>query len=153
MAISRPRPRPDVLIENSQGYPIAVVEVKNLPNLSRTLATELRHNLIEYGVPAQVPYFLLLSQEVGFLWKDVQQIDADALPTYEFPMNNVITRYLKEDSERRLYWPILELIVFQWLNELVVNLGNEDKEPEKTLAVSGFISSIRDGVVLTEANV
>jgi hypothetical protein len=152
MTMSRSRHRPDILIENSEGYPIAFVEVKNLQNLSRDIATELRHNLIEYGVPAQVPYFLLLSQDVGFLWKETKQIDSHAPPTYEFPMHQVVTRYLKEDSERRLYGHILELLVFQWLNDLATKPANESEEPEKTLALSGFSKSIKGAAILTEEN-
>lgn len=153
MTISRSRPRPDILIRDPEGYPIAVVEVKNIQNLSRDMAMELRHNLIEYGIPARVTYFLLLSQDIGFLWKELKHLDPDAPPNYEFPMDKVVTRYLKEDSERRLYGSILELIVFQWLNDLATNPGTGDEEPEKTLALSGFIESIKDATILTEESV
>src|SRR5436305_15061712 len=153
MTMSRSRPRPDILIRDPEGYPIAVVEVKNIQNLSRDVAMELRHNLIEYGIPARVPYFLLLSQDVGFLWKESNHLDPDAPPNYEFPMDKVVTRYLKEHTERRLYESILGLVVFQWLNDLVINPGNKDEEPEKTLALSGFIESIKDATILTEENV
>lgn len=152
MTISRSRPRPDILIRDSEGYPIAVVEVKNIQNLSRNVAMELRHNLIEYGVPARVPYFLLLSQDVGFLWKESTQLDTDAPPDYEFSMDKVITRYLKEDSKQRLYESILGLVVFQWLNDLATNPGNQNEEPEKTLALSGFSKSIKDATILIEEN-
>ena len=150
MTTSRSRPRPDILIRDPEGDTIAVIEVKNLPNLTRDVATELRHNLIEYGVPARVPYFLLLSQDVGFLWKEAKETDLDAPPTYEFPMNKVVSRYFKEDSEQRLYESILELLVFQWLNELAVRPENDDEEPEKTLALSGFTESIKGAIILTE---
>jgi hypothetical protein len=96
---------------------------------------------------------LLLSQDVGFLWKEAKEADLDAPPTYEFPMDVVVTRYLKEVSERRLYESILALIVFQWLNDLATSPDNEREEPEKTLALAGFIKSIRDAAILTEENV
>src|SRR5205085_9475212 len=147
MTISRSRPRPDILIRDSEGYPIAIVEVKNIQNLSQDVAMELRHNLIEYGIPARVPYFLLLSQDVGFLWKTSNHLDLDAPPNYEFPMDKIVTRYLKEDSERRPYGSILELVVFQWLNDLATNPGNANEEPEKTLSLSGFITSIKDAAI------
>ena len=150
MTISRSRPRLDILIKDPDGYPIAVVELKNRQDLSRDVATEIRRNMLARGLPSRVPYFLLLSQDVGFLWKESKLVDPDAPPTYEFPMNNVVTRYLKEDSERRLYESILELIVFQWLNDLATNPGNVDQEPEKTLALSGFSQSIKDATILTE---
>jgi len=108
--------------------------------------------LIEYGVPARVPYFLILSQDMGFLWKEVKQADLDVPPTYEFPMDKVVTRYLKEDSGQRLYGSILELLVFQWLNDLATRPGNETEEPEKTLALSGFSQAIKDATILTEEN-
>lgn len=144
--------RPDMLIQSPQWFPVAIVELKNLPNLTRDEATEIRRSLIEYGVPARVPYFLLLSQDVGFLWTEAQQMDPGALPAYEFPMDTVVTRYLKEDSERRLYHSIFELIVFQWLNDLAESPGNTSEEPEKTLALSGFSKAIRDAKILTKDN-
>ncbi|HET8852453.1 MAG TPA: hypothetical protein VFN02_07995, partial [Ktedonobacteraceae bacterium] len=106
MTMSRSRPRPDILVRDPDGFPIAIVEIKNRQNLSRDVATELRRSMVAHGLPARVPYFLLLSQDVGYLWKDVKQTDLDAPPTYEFPMDKVVTRYLKEDSEQRLYGSI-----------------------------------------------
>ena len=153
MTISRSRRKADILIRDAEGYPIAVVEVKNLPNLTRNAATELRHNLIEYGIPARVPYFLLLSQDIGFLWKNGTHVTSDSPPDYEFPMDGVITRYLKETSERRLYESILSLIIFQWLNDLINNPGNEENEPEKTLALAGFNQALKNAVVLIEENI
>ena len=151
MTISRSRPRPDMMIRDPDGYPVAVVEMQNLPNLSRDMATQIRHNLLEYGVPIRTPYFLLLSQDVGFLWKEAKSTDLDVPPTYEFPMNNVVDRYLKGGSEQRLYRSIFELLIFQWLNDLATNPGNVSEEPEKTLALSGFSHSIKDATILTEA--
>jgi len=150
MTISQSRPRPDILVRDPDGFPIAIVEIKNRQNLSRDVATELRRSMIAHGLPARVPYFLLLSQDVGYLWKDVKQTDLDAPPTFEFPMDKVVTRYLKEDSKQRLYGSILELLVFQWLNDLATNSGNESEEPEKTLALSGFSQSVKDSTILTE---
>ncbi len=47
----------DILIQGPDGDTIAVVEVKNLRNLSRDEATQIRRNLADYGVPIQVPFF------------------------------------------------------------------------------------------------
>src|SRR5579863_7076647 len=98
----------DLIIKNLEDHLIAVVEVKNLKDLSREEAIEMRRTLLEYGFPADVPYFLLLSQEVGFLWKETAVGDPNASPTYEFPMDKVVTRYSEEHAERRLYGAELE---------------------------------------------
>jgi hypothetical protein len=49
--------QPDIVIENAKGQPIAVIEVQSRRNLSRDVATEIRRNLVSYGLPTQIPYF------------------------------------------------------------------------------------------------
>jgi hypothetical protein len=148
MAISRPKP--DILIRSPEGYPIAVVEVKNRQNLSRDVATELRRNMVVHGLLPRVPYFLLTSQDVGFLWKGAKEENLDAPPTYEFPMEKVVARYLKREPEHRLYGAVLELLVLQWLNDLTRGAHKTTEEPEKTLALAGFNESIRGATVVPE---
>jgi hypothetical protein len=148
MTISRPRP--DILIRSPEGYPIAVVEIYNRLNLSRDIATKLRRNLIDYGMPLHVPYFLLLSQDVGFLWKEPNQEDLNAPPAYEFPMNKVVARYLRRGPNERLYGEELELLALQWLTDLSAGSQKAIEEPEKTLALAGFNDSIRGATILGE---
>ena len=150
MTISRPRPRPDILVQSPEGDPIAVIEVENLKDLTRGEAIELRHNLIEYGLPSRVPYFLLVSQDVGFIWKGTQNEDLDAPPMYEFPMDEVVARYSNRTLGERLYGAELEILVLQWLTNLAAKPQTNTEEPEKTLAISGFNESIIGAVVLIE---
>lgn len=148
MTISRPRP--DILIRSAEGNPIAVVEVKNQQNLSRDVATKLRRNMVAHGLLPQIPYFLLTSQDVGYLWKEPKQVSLDAPPTYEFPMDKVVARYLKREPGQRLHGAELELVVLQWLTDLALGTQKVVEEPEKTLALSGFNESIKGATVLTE---
>src|SRR5947209_667162 len=148
MAISQPRP--DILIRSPQGYPIAVVEVKNQQNLSRDVATKFRRNMVAHGLLSHVPYFLLTSQDVGFLWKEPKNNNLDAPPTFEFPMDKVVTRYLKREPGQRLYGAELELLVLQWLTDLSKGTQKVVEEPEETLALSGFNDSIKGATILTE---
>lgn len=142
--------RPDLLIKDSKGDPIAVVEVKNLQGLSRDEAAEIRHDLLEYGLPDQIPYFLLLSQDMGFLWKEPKKGSPNVPPTYEFPMDQVVERYLKQKTARRLYGRELELLVLQWLLNLATKPQQEVEEPEKTLSRSGFNEDIKGADILME---
>src|SRR5437763_16022330 len=88
----------DMLIQSPEGNPIAVVEVKNIPNLTRNEAILLRRNLADYGVSFQMPFFLLLSQNIGFLSKDSKYENLDSQPTYDFPMDRVVARYSSRES-------------------------------------------------------
>ncbi|MHB8596535.1 MAG: hypothetical protein ACYDER_06965 [Ktedonobacteraceae bacterium] len=142
--------RPDLLIENSDGDPIAVVEVKAMSNLTRDEATVIRRNMLARGLPAHVPYFLLLSQDVGYLWKESKQYGVSETPMYEFPMHAVVNRYLDKEAQERLYGSVLELVMLQWLYNLSTKPQVITEEPEKTLARSGFNESIKGAMVLME---
>lgn len=148
MAITRPRP--DILIRSAEGNPIAVVEVKNLQNLTREEAIELRGNLVAYGIPTNVSYFLLLSQDVGFLWVEPKNARLDAPPDYEFPMDKVVARYSNANSQKRLYEGVLVYIILEWLTDLANNSQGLSEEPEKILAISGFTKSIKGAMILLE---
>ena len=142
----------DILVSSPDGWPIAAIEVKNPQNLSRDVATELRRNLLAHGLSPQLPYFLLLSQDTGFLWKKTRRSALNAQPNYEFPMSEVVNRYWPERNQNeRLREPQLELIILQWLLSLT-NLPQETNgEPEKSLARSGLLESIRGATVQADA--
>ncbi|MBA2392328.1 MAG: hypothetical protein H0V70_06235 [Ktedonobacteraceae bacterium] len=142
--------RPDLVIENADGHPIAVVEVKSRLNLSTDVATEMRRNILERGLPVHIPYFLLLSQDIGYLWKESKRNGSEETPAYVFPMDKVIARYSKRASDRRLYETELSLLVLQWLTHLSTEALEASEEPEKTLALSGFSDSIKHAMVLIE---
>jgi hypothetical protein len=94
--------RPDILIVDRHGSPIAAVEVTNREHLSAELATALRRNLVAHGYVPPTPYYLLLTQYVGYLWKQPDPTRLDPSPDYQFPLDNVIQRYLRSELRRRL---------------------------------------------------
>ncbi|MEA2574393.1 MAG: hypothetical protein QOH93_1691 [Chloroflexia bacterium] len=146
-------PYADIVIRNSDGNAVAVVEVKNRANLSRDVAIDLRRNLLTHGLISAAPYFLILSQECGFLWKDIGSAALDAPPTQEFSMRPVMQRYLPQvDTEERLSGSVLELLVLQWLNEIAANGQHSPEDPERLLATSGFLDSLRDATILVEVS-
>jgi hypothetical protein len=142
--------QPSVLIESSDEVPIAMVEVKGRRGMSRDAAVEIRSSMLERGLPAHIPYFLLLSPDVGFLWKDDPSLNAETPPDYEFPMNNVIVRYSKGEPEKWLYRSALEYLVLRWLTNLSLKPQEMAmvEEPEKTLVHTGFTDAIYDAMVL-----
>jgi hypothetical protein len=142
--------RPDLLIQDTNGHPIAVIEVQSRTNMSSDVATEIRRSILSRGLTTHVPYFLLLSQDKGFLWMDAQSNSFDNAPNYEFPMNGVVGRYSKRNPEQRLYQTELELLILQWLTNLSSKPQQVNEEPERTLELTGFNDSIKDAMVLIE---
>jgi len=144
-------PRSDILIRGSDGSALAIVEVKNRLNLSRDVARELRRNILSHDGLQQIPYFLLLSQDSGFLWAAPASKNPDSLPSFEFPMEKVFLRYLSQaDLKERLRGTQLELLVLHWLNELAAAPVVPAEEPEKSLSKAGFLDTIQGATVIAE---
>src|SRR5579872_2493286 len=142
--------QPNILIQSHQGYPIAVVEVKNRQNLSPDVAAAFRRNMLVHGLLSKTPFFLLTSQDIGFLWKEAKEENFDALPDYEFSMDKVVSRYIKQKPGERLYEPVLDLVVFQWLLDLTMDMQKPLEEPERTLTLAGFNESIKGAKIIAE---
>jgi len=145
---------PDLVLKHSDGTPIAIVEVKSWQDLTEDVAMEMKRNMVEDGLPIKIPYFLLLSQDFGYLWSEDKLSDPNAPPSYEFPMDNVVKRYIKkEDWRRRLYKSELELLILQWLINLSKKPQMMTEEPEKTLDRAGFNALIKNNIVLIEETI
>lgn len=144
--------RIDVLVLDAHDRPVAAVEVKNRPNLGPGEATIVRRNLFAHRLVAPVDYFLLVSQDVGYLWGPTKQATIDAEPDLSFPMSPVMERYSVEPTASgRLFGSQLELLVSSWIQELMSPASQAEGEPELSLERVGFIPAIRCGKVATEA--
>ncbi len=147
--------RPDISIRAQDGETIALVEVKNAKVLSHDAALELYHDVIAESTAAQAPYFLLLSQRLGFLWgQRGTRRDRDAVPLAEFAMRGVVARYLPDLAEGDwLRGQELTFILSQWLFSLATGQQTPTDEPEKTLAGIGFLAVIEGAIVALEPSV
>lgn len=138
----------EIQIRARNGLPIAVVEVKNIAHLSPDAATELRDNFIKHGLLASVSHFLLVSQDVGYLWRPCEPLVPQAPPSSAFDMRPMVARYLPAfDPAHRLLGSALELLVVQWLSDLVHGSPGSANDPERSLAACGFLEAIRGAEV------
>ncbi len=138
----------DILVRNSNGKSILVAEVKNRQNLSPSVATALRRNLAAHNLVPPSAYYLLASQDVGYLWKAADSSMPDTPPTLQFPMSDVIARYLPGvGPQERLRKGELEMLLLQWLQDLAGPNGNPPAEPEATLARTGLLDDLRGTTV------
>ncbi len=109
--------RADISISTPHGRPLAVVEVKNLPQLSQGSAIELRDALVEQ-LPRSIKYVLVVSQTRGFIW----QREEDR-PPYREPevldMTPVLREYLTDaELSRHIRGAELELVLSHWFGDL-----------------------------------
>ncbi len=142
----------DLLVVDPRDRPVAAIEVKNRPKLDRPEATMIRRNLFAHGIVAPVDYFLLVSQDIGYLWGPAKRDAIDAEPDLSFPMSTVLERYSVEPTTSgRLFNSQLELLVSSWIQELTSPSGQAEGEPELSLERAGFTSAVRRGRVVAEA--
>jgi hypothetical protein len=140
----------DIVVRAADGEVVALVEVKNQENLTPEIAAAIRRNLIVHGFANSYSrFFLIVSQDIGYLWDQVALSTQDApLPTVEFVMAPVIEFYLPSlVGGRRLEGSSVELAVSQWLWELARGIGNLPKEPDLALAKTHFLRLIQGGQV------
>jgi len=144
---------PDIIIRGRDGSPVAAVEVKNQLDLSQKKAIALRRHYTRLSSLFAAPFFLLVSQDRGFLWRRATSGNGSAKPAAEFPMDNVVVRYLPTArGGTRLQEPVLELLVSQWLMDLAEHSAQRPRsEPEQLLAQVGFLDSVKGGVVEAQA--
>jgi hypothetical protein len=134
----------DILFSDEQGRPVAAVEVRNHRALTAEVATALRRALAEQGLLPDVRFFLLVSQDVGFIWDKLATLNADAAPVASFPMSDVIACLSPKLGERqRLRNSELGLLVLNWLASL--RPGNPKTEAERVLDATGFLDAVRRG--------
>jgi hypothetical protein len=144
--------RADVVVHAADGQLLALVEIKNVEKFDRNIAAGIRQNLAEYWSLPDVPFLLLVSQDLGYLWSNEQGEHPDLAPLIEFSMRPVMERYFPNGMDhRRIPGAELEYVVFQWLNDLVWSRAAADDESSLPLHNSVFANAIRGGRVLMEA--
>jgi hypothetical protein len=131
--------RADIVVRSQDGSPVALVEAKNLTALTPSLAAEFRSNLVG-GAALHIPFFLLASQDTGFLWKRALPQD---WPVAQFPMRPVVAHYLPTvEADARLSGSSLAFVLSEWLSDLARRSPDRPKEAEEPLVDAGFLGAI-----------
>jgi len=139
----------DIVIKDRGGILKAIIEVKNKKNLTSEAALFHYRNMMDYGLVEKAPYFLMISQDTGFLWDDLESGIISSNPKLEFVMRDVVSRYLPNLGEDRLSGSELEFLVIQWLMDFIGLASVAQTEPERSLADIGFREAILGGVVVS----
>lgn len=97
----------------------------------------------------------IIEQDYGYLWDNKKSYRSMDNPLISFSMQDIVSRYYKHlnSHENRLRENELELIVTQWINDLVKAAEGYSftTETEKKLFEGGFIETIHGATVLSEA--
>lgn len=141
------RYRYDLVVRNNEGNLIAIIEVKNPRKLDPQFAHTLAQAALADTQLQQIPYLMVVSQDTGYLWRDVSPDKIDIQAASRFPMNAALARDAALYPGRRMSGDELVLRIQHWLTQLSLGQVSLGREPEKTLASQGFLAAIRDGIV------
>jgi len=143
-------PPVDILVADADMRAIVVVEVKNQEDLSREDAVRLFRDLTSYAAFPAAPFVLFVSQEYGYLWKD-PLLTAPGPPTLEFPLDEVVGRYVPASSPpRRLSSREVQIVVARWLLHLASHGEDVQSSPELMLRDMGFIAALARAIVIPD---
>ncbi|MDQ3692131.1 MAG: hypothetical protein M3464_00685 [Chloroflexota bacterium] len=137
---------PDIAARTRNGTIVAAIEAKNSRLLSQEVAVAFRHNLWTDGPRAlRAPFFMVVSQEAGYLWDQRGRSRADAPPTLAFSMRPVIERYASWlEPDEWLYKEVFEQIVARWLNDLADTRTGTPQPIASELAETEFLDFIQN---------
>ena len=143
--------RPDIVISDRFGAPIAIVEVKALNGASVQTATRYMRNLLAHGVAPLARYVLLITADTGYLWQTPEEVLHESAPSLTFPMRRIVQHYLPSgDGSTPVRDLVLEATVKAWLSDLVDGIVVDD-EVTSILRESGFLDAVRGGLVNAQA--
>ena len=141
--------RPDFVLLDRHDRLAAIIEVKAKRGTSSRWAAEFRKNLLAHEAFRQAPFFLLITPDRVYLWKETpKSAGADSPPIppdYELDAKSLFRRYLEgaglkpEDVSSQAF----ELIVMSWLGDLILQLPDATQPPE--IEDSGLPRAAKDG--------
>ncbi|HEX6903769.1 MAG TPA: hypothetical protein VF789_28925 [Thermoanaerobaculia bacterium] len=139
---------PDFTLYDRYGRLTAVVEVKAKRGTSSAWAAEFRRNLLEYDAFRYAPFFLFVTPDRLYLWKDGHGNDAKADPVppdYELDAYPLFAPYLEKTDLKleQITSEAFELIVMSWLRDLMLQL--RDIPSQAQLEDSGLSEAAKDG--------
>jgi hypothetical protein len=139
----------DFALYDRNGRLIAVAEVKNKSGTSREWAAKLRRNFLAHGGFQNADFFLLVTPDKLYLWKEASAEPAVVKPAFEVDAQPIFKPYFERagvnpaDVSGRAF----ELVVAAWLGDLIrlaeqpENLSNG----QSWLVETGLLDALRDG--------
>ena len=141
----------DFTVFDSAGQLAAIAEVTTIRGVSREWAAEFRRNLLEHGGDGHPVFFLIVTPDRIFLWKNAGMIPELVEPHYEINAQPVFKPYFyaARINESRIERFTFEMIVAAWLNNLALVRDPVTELPihERAFIDSGFVGAIRRGKV------
>ena len=148
-------PRADLVLYDRNGQLIAVAEVKTKFGTSREWAAQLRRNVLAHGGFRDADFFLLVTPDTLYIWKEAGIEPIVSPPTYVIDARPILKPYFEAAhiDPNLINGRAFELVVGAWLSDLTRSEKESEKLSNKKdwLAESGLLNAIKNGRIEYEA--
>ena len=141
--------RADIVVRAQDGRVIALVEVRNSMNLSSDTAVAFRRDLMaDHLLDESLPFFLMVSQDWGYIWDRSARDQPFATPAKQFPLQAVASHYLPWfDPQERLSSQELEIALARWLSDIAERRVDRPMDADQFFDDTGFRDAIGGATV------
>lgn len=141
----------DIVLQDEDGLPAAIIEIRNVEDLTLERASEF-HEQLTRGVSFERDvYFMLASQQTAYLWKHYAHGGRESELLREVPMIDLLPRLVPQlPPDTQLRNSELLLLLYQWLLLVVYLPADTSVEPEKSLHPTGFLDAITEKWIAVE---
>ena len=147
--------RADLTLYDRNGRLTAVAEIKNKLGTSREWAAQTRRNILAHGGSCSANFFLLVTPDRLYMWKDAGTEPVDIPPTYEADSQSAFAPYFERAGvePHQVSGYAFELLVAAWLGDVIrsAETPEECADEQSWLAASGFHTAVQDGRIEYEA--
>ena len=147
--------RADLALYDREGRLGAVAEVKNRLGTSPSWAAQTRRNILAHGALGRSDFFLLITPDRIYVWKDVGDEPIEVPPSYEGESQPLFARYFAGAgiAPGKATGQAFQMLVAAWLGDLTRHPDAEAAPGEDWLDKSGLRAAALDGRVEHEADV
>ncbi len=138
----------DLALFSRDGRLMAVADIRSRRGTSAEWAAQLRRNILAHGDCPDVDFFVIVTLDHVYLWKEAGTEPEEVEPDYEINAEPLFAPYVQGTRVNlaEVRRPVFELIVTSWLGDL---LRAESKAAAlgrgNGLVMSGFVDAIRGG--------
>ena len=146
--------RADLSLYDANGRLAAIAEVKNRTGTSGTWAAKTRRNLVAHGLGWGSGFFLLITPDRLYAWKDAGDDAVEVPPTYEADIGTTFASYCNDAglAPNRVSGPAFELVVAAWLGDLMHSDDTIENVDQDWLDQSGFRAAVQAGRIELQAD-
>ena len=138
----------DLTLYDPGGRPTAIVEIKNKLGTSSEWAAKTRRNLLAHSGFSSADFFLLVTPDRLYVWKDPGADPVETPPTYEADAEPIFAPYLKRArvGPHLVSSHAFELLVSTWLGDIIRSseIAEENSNNESWLTTLGFRTAIKN---------